>query len=96
MPTQPLHITGRRFLEKIVRIRLYLIRTGHSNNPEAEHAARFLNMQLSNFAYATDELMAGFLLRHETDIRECMPDASSSCGKKLLKEFNKLMEEIRT
>jgi hypothetical protein len=91
----PFHRHARRFLEKAIRIRFYLIKTDCSNNPAAEHAARVLDMQLRTYPYAADDRMAGFIVRHENDIRDTIPGAGSRCGEKLNKEFNQLLAKAK-
>ena len=86
----PFHKAGREYVEKLIRIRETLIKTGKNLSPLASTIAGELKKLLNFWKYETSEKMASFLYRHAAEIQYLIPGEDSNSHQTLFEEFNQL------
>lgn len=89
--TESLLIKGKKFLEKIIRMRRHIERIGKSLRPEQEENCRVLEFHKNDCT--SSERMARLLLCNTAKIRMIIPNNSAGVG--LCKQYEQLINEAK-
>lgn len=88
---------GRRWLESVLRQRAYLDRAGLSQGDVAHRLDNWqrIRANLDASSFPSDELMARFILRYETEIASLLPGSGSKSARAAWLKFNSITSEAK-
>jgi len=83
---------AKEFISKIVRIRLYLIRTGKSKKNLPDFARECENLNYFADLYKSEKQLAELIIINNNFILKIIPSSGSKMHTRLMDEFNKIYE----
>jgi hypothetical protein len=91
-------IRGRRWLEGVLKQRAHLDRAGYSRGDVAQRLANWdrLRVNLDANSLPSDELMARFILRYESEIASLLPGSGSKSVRAAWLKFQAITSEARS
>jgi hypothetical protein len=88
---------GRRWLDGVLRQRAHLDRAGYSRGDVAQRLQNWerLRVNLDANSLPSDEQMARFILRYETEIASLLPGSGSKSARASWLKFQSISAEAR-
>lgn len=91
------HQSTRRFITSIIKQRQALIKTqaNRKNVIEMHNTCARLNKLMEAYLYASDELMANFVLNHQWEIQSIIPGQGSLCCNTQFQKFKDILKQAQ-